>query len=142
MKKEKSSAWRFLNSHLDVKSSDFSGLTISNKGGIDTVSGHESVKQALFLLLSTSPGERVMRPRYGCELNRLVFSPNNDTTAGLAIHYVKQAIHRWEPRIIMLNVDANRHEEGRLNIELNYRIAASNYEDSLIYRFNLNGGFD
>ena len=61
-----------------------------------------SIRQSLLLLLSTSPGERVMRPDYGCSLRRLVFAPNDDTTAGLAIHYVRQAVERWEPRVEIL----------------------------------------
>jgi len=44
-------------------------------------------------------GERVLRPEYGCDLHRLVFSPNDATTAGLAVHYVRAALLRWEPRI-------------------------------------------
>ena len=56
-----------------------------------------AVRQALFLLLSTTPGERLMRPGYGSRLHRLVFAPNDDTTAGLAIHYVRQAIAAGSP---------------------------------------------
>ena len=67
-----------------------------------------SVRQAILLLISTTPGERVMRPNYGCALGRLVFSPNDDTTAGLATHYVRQALLRWEPRIQILQLEATR----------------------------------
>ena len=52
-----------------------------------------------------------MRPTYGCYLRRLLFAPNDDTTAGLAIHYVRSAIERWEPRIDILALDATRHPE-------------------------------
>ena len=45
---------------------------------------NDSIRQAILLLFSTRPGERVMRPDYGCDIHRLVFSPNDDTTAGLA----------------------------------------------------------
>jgi len=68
-----------------------------------------------------------MRPGYGSRLHRLVFAPNDDTTAGLAIHYVRQAITRWEPRVEGMNVDA--HADGdapwRLLIRLDYRVKAS-----------------
>ena len=79
------------------------------------------------MLLATSPGERVMRPEYGCLLHRVIFSPNDDTTAGLAIHYVRSAIDRWEPRIEILNLDARRDpdSEGRLEVVLEYRVRAS-----------------
>jgi Bacteriophage baseplate protein W len=84
------------------------GLMVGPSGGIDTVSDNEAIRQSLLLLISTRPGERVMRPLYGCDLDRLVFSPNDDTTAGLAMHLVQQAVGRWEPRVEVLRVDASR----------------------------------
>ena len=60
-------------------------------------SGPDAVRQSILLLLSTRPGERVMRPDNGCDLYRLAFAPSDDMTAGLAIHYVRQAVERWEP---------------------------------------------
>ena len=144
MKTKRFTAWRCLHPDLDRLEGEHSGLQISSTGGIDTVSEHASIRQAVLLLLSTSPGERIMRPRYGCELKRLIFAPNNDTTAGLAIHYVRQALRRWEPRINVTRVDANRYEndEGHLYIELDYQVRATGQEDSIIYRVNLNGGLN
>jgi hypothetical protein len=62
-----------------------SGLRVDAKGDLETVEDDSAVRQAILLLIATRPGERVMRPAYGCDLQRLVFSPNDDTTAGLAI---------------------------------------------------------
>jgi len=100
-----------------------------------------SVRQAVLLLLSTRPGERAMRPDYGCDLHKLVFSPNDDTTAGLAMHYVRQALDRWEPRIVIERLDAGRDEAypERLNILLEYRLGSSMTRDSLIFSVNLTG---
>jgi len=91
------------------------------------------VRQAILLLISTAPGERVMRPDYGCPLNRLVFQPLDHTTAGMAIHFVERAVRRWEPRAEVLNVDAyrNPHREGSLTIELHYRVRRSQREHQL-----------
>ena len=55
------------------------------------IAGDAAIRQSIILLLTTTPGERVMRPDYGCPLHRLMFQPNDATTAGLAIHYV--ALH-------------------------------------------------
>jgi phage baseplate assembly protein W len=101
----------------------------------------ESVRQSILLLLSTVPGERVMRSQYGCDLFRLVFSPNDNTTAGLAIHYVRQAIQRWEPRIDIERLNAGRasSEPALLEIELAYRIRRTAQQDLLIYSVSLNG---
>ena len=133
-------AWRFLHPDLDMPE-DWAGLSFSPTGGIETVVGRESVRQAVLLLLSTRTGERVMRPDYGCDLHKLVFSPNDDTTAGLAMHYVRQAIERWEPRIVIERLDAGRDEAypERLNILLEYRMNSSNTRDSLMFSVNLTG---
>src|ERR1017187_1926252 len=82
------------------------------------------MRQALLLLLSTRPGERVMRPDYGCPLKGLGFEPNDDTTAGMAIGYIRRAIERWEPRVRIVRLDARRAEESRLGILLEFAVGA------------------
>ena len=134
-------AWRFMNLGLDDGES--AGLRVSNRGSIDMVEGRSSVRQAILMLLATRPGERVMRPHYGCHLHRLVFSPNDVTTAGLAIHYVRQAIERWEPRIDVIHLDATRSKDdampGLLEISLEYRVRATLQTERLAYAFDLTG---
>jgi len=108
------------------------------------VEDRDSIRQAILLLISTRLGERVMRPDYGCDLHKLVFSPNDDTTAGLAIHYVRQAINRWEPRVIVLRLDAYRDDNypERLNILLEYRLRSMSQRDGLMFSVNLSGEAD
>jgi phage baseplate assembly protein W len=134
-------AWRFLHPDLDV-SEERAGLRVASTGAIEMVEEHAAVRQAVLLLLSTLPGERVMRPEYGCELHRLAFSPNDDTTAGLAIHYVRRALERWEPRIQLLQVDAGRspEEAWRLDITLEYRVRATQRGEHFGYPLSLAGG--
>ena len=133
-----SRAWRF--SHPDLDSGE-PGLSTTHTGAIALATEAESVRQAILLLLSTVPGERVMRAQYGCDLFRLLFSPNDDTTAGLAMHYVRQAIQRWEPRVDLVRVGARRGESepGRLDIEIEYRIKRTRQTDLLLYSVNLPG---
>ena len=90
-------------------------MFVQPTGSIAMVEEDDAIRQALLLLISTRPGERVMRPAYGCDLERLIFSPNDDTTAGLAMHYVRQAVERWEPRVEILGVDAVARSRGRLD---------------------------
>jgi phage baseplate assembly protein W len=118
------------------------GLRISARGGIEMVQDDDSVRQSILLLISTRPGERIMRPDYGCYLHRLVFSPNDVTTAGLAIHYVRSAIERWEPRVEILRLDANRNAESPeiLDIYLEYRVRATQRIEPLSLAFDLDGG--
>ncbi len=131
-------AWRFLHPDIDMPE-EFAGLGTSPTGGIDMVDDQASVRQAILLLLSTIPGERVMRPDYGCDLHRLIFSPNDNTTAGLAIHYVRQALDRWEPRIQVnfLDAEPNPDQAGRLDIVLEYRLRRAERTDQLSFSINL-----
>ena len=142
MKTARYRAWRFIHPDFD-QSEKPAGLVVSSRGGIEMVEGESAVRQSILLLLSTRPGERVMRPNYGCNLQRLVFSPNDDTTAGLAIHYVRQALERWEPRVEIIRLDARRSEDdavpGLLEIYLEYRVPATQQTESLAYRFDLTG---
>ena len=131
-------AWRFMHPDFDA-TGGVPGLQVSRTGGIEMVAEHASVRQAILLLLTTSPGERLMRPDYGCDLQRLVFAPNDATTHGLAIHYVRQALQRWEPRSEILRLDANCSEgdPGRMDILLEYRMRRTLHRDALVVPVNL-----
>jgi uncharacterized protein len=118
------------------------GLQHGARGQLLTVTGSESVRQALLLLLLTQPGERVNRPDYGCHLNRVLFAPADDTTAGLAIHYVRRAVLRWENRVELLDVDAVVSPESpeRLDVSLSYRVHATGDVDTLEIEVPLTAG--
>ena len=117
------------------------GLQLSARGGIGMVDGNEAIRQAILILLFTIPGERIMRPDYGCDLHRLIFSPNDDTTAGLAIHYIRRAIEKWEPRVDIVALDAGRDPEApeQLNIQLAYRVRATLHIEPLTIAVSLAG---
>lgn len=131
--------WQFLD---DPGGRAAGGPALTLSGGIAMVGGPARVRQALMLLLATVPGERVMRPGYGCPLDRLMFAPNDDTTAGLAIHYVRQSVQRWLPEVEIIRLDAGRDPSGppeRLWIWLDYRIRAAQLDDRLALSLNLDG---
>lgn len=117
------------------------GVQLSLTRGISMLEGSRAVRQALLLLISTIPGERVMRPDYGCNLHWLVFSPNDDTTAGMAIHYIRSAIEKWEPRVEIISLDASRNPERTevMDILLEYRIRATVTDHQLNFSLNLVG---
>jgi phage baseplate assembly protein W len=137
----------FIHPELDIGSSggqtglQQAGLQLVD-GRLNMVSGADSVRQSILLLLSTRPGERLMRPEYGCDLYRLVFAPNDEMTAGLAIHYVRQAVERWEPRADIVRLDAGRdpEEPDRLNIVLEYRLRVTQQTEQLFFSLDLTGG--
>ena len=133
-------AWKFIHPDLDPPGQP-AGLQLAN-GALQMVSGTDAVRQAILLLLSTRPGERVMRPEYGCDLFRLAFAPNDDMTAALAMHYVRQAVERWEPRVEIVNVAAGPDPDSpeRLNISLEYRLKMTQQADQLFFSIDLAGG--
>jgi len=134
-------ALRFVLPDQDPPSPEGPGLQHSPRGGLSTVTGEDSVRQALLLLISTRPGERVNRPSYGCDLYRLVFAPADDTTAGLAMHYVRQAVAQWEPRVDVVELDAvPQVDPPAIEIELSYRLKATSAVNTLAVVMPLSGG--
>ncbi|MDX5332726.1 MAG: GPW/gp25 family protein [Gammaproteobacteria bacterium] len=138
---ERYRAWRFVHPDFDAPV-EGQGIGVSRTGAIAMVSESASVRQSLLLLITTRPGERVMRPDYGCELYRLAFAPNDATTHGLAIHYVRRAIERWEPRVDVLDVDAtaNREASHRMDVWLSYRVRRTLQQDALTVTVMLEQG--
>ncbi len=141
-------AWRFIHANFkrDQESTTMEGFSVTDKGirlnhsgGIETTEKDDSIRQAILLLLSTRPSERVMRPDYGCDLHKLVFAPCDETTAGLAIHYVKQALTRWEPRVEIIQIDAtkNEHLPECLDIQLEYQVRNNTIREHLKFSFSL-----
>jgi len=112
---------------------------LGRHGSIGLVSGETEIEQAILIILRTVPGERVMRPEFGCNLCDLVFMPSNRDTASQAERVVLQALGRWEPRISVLNVDArpDPDDPAYLLIDIRYRIKTTHDQRSLVYPFYL-----
>lgn len=106
---------------------------------IALVSGPEDVAQAIRIILSTAPGERPMRPEFGCGVHRFVFETVDASTLGLMEHEVREALHRWEPRIEVDEVGFSwdpGHAE-LLVIEITYTIRQTTAVRNLVYPFYL-----
>lgn len=116
-------------------------LQINPRGEIALASGDHDIEQSIRIILETAPGERVMRPEFGCRIHELIFDPRNAATEGLMIYYVEQALGRWEPRIDVLEVDVLpvSGQDATLLVEIKYRIKATHDERSIVYPFYLMG---
>jgi uncharacterized protein len=112
-------------------------VRLDSRGCIELVDQEQDVEEAIRIILMTQPGERPMRPEFGTDLHSLVFSPNNAATAGLARRYVVEALRRWEPRIDVVDVDAevDQNDASRLMISISYRVLATNSERNLVFPF-------
>src|SRR5215813_11922034 len=103
-------------------------------GELATVAYEEDIRQAVRIILGTAPGERVMRPDFGANLNALVFEPMTTTTLALARQGVEEALIRWEPRIDNVTVQVTPDPPlGRLLIDIHYRVRATNTFYNLVY---------
>jgi phage baseplate assembly protein W len=116
-------------------------LQVNPQGGIALASGERDVEQAIRVILSTAPGERVMRPEFGCRIHELIFAPQDAATESLVVYYVEEALAQWEPRIDVQEVDvsADPGRDGALLVEIKYRIKDTHDERSIVYPFFLSG---
>lgn len=116
-------------------------LQINPRGEIALASGERDIEQSIRIILGTRPGERKMRPEFGCRAQELVFAPHNAATEGLLREYVEQALGRWEPRIELRDVIVSSipHHDSALHVEVEYRIKTTHDERSIVYPFFLMG---
>jgi uncharacterized protein len=112
-------------------------------GQVETVSDLDDIRESLNILLSTSLGERVMQPDYGCNLNDYMFDSLNNDLIGLIKHHVENAILFYEPRIIAENVDVTAPDsndliEGKFTITVEYTIPETNSRYNYVFDYYLN----
>jgi uncharacterized protein len=110
-------------------------------GDVAVAEYEEDVRQAVRIVLDTTPGERVMRPTFGAGLRDLVFEPLNTTTMALARHRVEVALATWEPRIDVREVSVQAvSAASRMDITVSYTVRATNTFYNLVYPFYLAEG--
>lgn len=111
-------------------------------GALRFVSGEELVMEGIEIVLGTSPGERQMRPEFGCAIYELVGEANTVALRGLVRERVREALMLWEPRIDVLDVrvEAPDEQQNRMDIHVDYRIRSNNAFFNLVYPFFLTEG--
>ncbi len=114
---------------------------VAGDGGIALSADTADIDQAIAIIVGTSPGERAMRPDFGCRIHEIVFAPNTGETLGLAERHVEEALGWWEPRIEVNSVEATAdpldEQAGRLLVTVRYTIRATKDERSLVFPFYL-----
>lgn len=112
-------------------------LQVDARGAIAASALEQHVEESMLAILGTAPGERVMRPDFGCGIHELVFAPNDRTTISLAVDQVRRALVAHEPRIDVLDVAAETAPEqpNLLLIRVDYRIRDNNAIGNLVYPF-------
>lgn len=117
-------------------------FNVNYLGKVDISSYEADIKEAIFIILGTSPGERVMRPDFGCGIHEYVFSTIDTLSLRLIENTVIEALTRWEPRIELIEVKVitDPANEGKLLINLDYRVRTTNTSFNLVYPFYLKEG--
>ncbi len=107
--------------------------------GVKMVSAEEDIQQSLEILLSTRPGERIMHPEYGCNLDIMLFEPLTTTLITYVSDMIRTSILYFEPRLDLLKVDINSQQatEGLILIEIDYIIRSTNSRFNYVYPFYL-----
>ncbi|HLK27337.1 MAG TPA: GPW/gp25 family protein [Puia sp.] len=114
-----------------------------NVGTVVLVSDETDIEESLNILLSTSLGERVMQPGYGCNLANYLFEPLSSTTIGFIKNLVSNAILYYEPRITVEDLEVTADGsldllEGRFTISITYSIPGVNSRFNYVYDYYKN----
>ncbi len=114
-------------------------FAINDQHKVAIVSNENDIKEAIKIILKTSPGERVMRPDFGCGINNYTFSVMNSANIVQIQNEIERALTLYEPRIVVESVDASVQEspDGVLHISIEYKVKSSNARHNLVYPFYL-----
>jgi phage baseplate assembly protein W len=112
-------------------------IQVDRRGGIALARDEQDIEQAIELILATAPGERPMRPEFGCGVHDFVFDSIDASTVARMEIAIRDALDHWEPRIDVQSVDFDLSGvgEGRLMIDIGYRVRATNSERNLVHPF-------
>jgi phage baseplate assembly protein W len=115
---------------------------VDEQGEIGLSRYEEDIREAIWIILGTAPGERLMRPEFGCGIHEYVFAPNNTRTAGLIRFRVEEALRRWEPRVELeeVAVRSDPRNPAVILINIDYRVRATDSRFNLVYPFYLERG--
>jgi Bacteriophage baseplate protein W len=112
-------------------------LRTTAASGVALVTGEREIVESIQLILATAPGERPMRPAFGCGIHDYVFAPADENTAGQIGFEVRTALDRWEPRIDVTDVviEFDEEDSGVLYIDIRYTFRDTNDPRNLVFPF-------
>jgi uncharacterized protein len=110
---------------------------IDATGAFTLVTRDREIAEAIKIILLTAPGERPMRPEFGCRIHEFVYGPVTSATAGQLAHEVRVALDRWEPRIDVTDVAVgfDNTVDGTIYIDIHYEIRGTNDPRNLVFPF-------
>lgn len=112
-------------------------MQVDHTGSIRLTDGAADLDRSMAVVLATAPGERVMRPQFGCRIWDLLFEPVTPNLLGLMSQAVRDALAQWEPRVTIESVDPvpDKNDAALIVIDVTYRVKATNDRRNLVYPF-------
>jgi phage baseplate assembly protein W len=112
-------------------------LRVDQSGSIALGRGADDIDASIRMAIITAPGERVMRPQFGCRIWDLLFEPINANTLGLMGEAVRDAVSQWEPRVVLeeLDIEPDPAHPSQVMIRMAYRVRATNDRRNLVFPF-------
>jgi Bacteriophage baseplate protein W len=112
-------------------------MEVDHTGSIRLTDSVEDIDRSMRIVLMTAPGERVMRPDFGCEIWDLLFEPITPRLFGLINSAVFEALGQWEPRIVVDDVTAatDEYDDGLVRVLIRYRVRDTNDPRNLVFPF-------
>ncbi|WP_113922145.1 GPW/gp25 family protein [Cognataquiflexum aquatile] len=106
------------------------------------VSEEKDIEQSIRIILGTIPGERIMNPKFGCDLIKHVFETTNATSITILKDLVYDALLFYEPRIKSekINIITDKIMEGKLLIHISYRVIITNTRSNIVFPYYLTEG--
>jgi phage baseplate assembly protein W len=112
-------------------------MRVDQTGSIALGSGADDINASIRMAIMTAPGERVMRPQFGCRVWDLLFEPINANTLGLMSEAIRDTISQWEPRVELDDViiEPLERDPTCVAIDLRYRVKSTNDRRNLVFPF-------
>ena len=112
-------------------------MQVDHTGSIRLTDGAADLDRSMAVILATAPGERVMRPQFGCKIWDLLFEPITANLLGLMAQAVREALAQWEPRVEVQDVrpEPDANDSTLIRITVSYRVKATNDRRNLVYPF-------
>lgn len=115
---------------------------VMETGEVVMISDEEDIAASLKILFGTAIGERFLNPKYGLDMQEILFDPIGTTMRTYLIDRIKIAILIYEPRIdlLSLDLDTTTQNEGKISIVLEYKVRSTNSRYNLVYPFSTTDG--
>ena len=112
-------------------------MGVDHTGALRLTTGAQDLDRSIRIVLITAPGERVMRPQFGCRIWEMLFEPVTPNLLGLMAQAVREAVAQWEPRVEVeeVNVVPDVNDSSLVRIHIGYRVRSTNDRRNLVHPF-------